>query len=68
MAGHGPKKTGKTFSDFDIGGKLTEIGLAGVVGIRAGKSLKWDGEKMEATNVPEAAQFVHTEYRTKWLT
>ena len=59
---------GKTFSDFDIGGKLTEIGLAGVVGIRTGKSLDWDGEKMEAKNVPEAARFVHTEYRTKWLT
>jgi hypothetical protein len=59
---------GKSFSDFDIGGKLTEIGLAGVVGIRAGKSLEWDGEKMEATNAPEAARFVHTEYRTKWLT
>jgi hypothetical protein len=58
---------GKTFSDFDIGGKLTEIGLAGVVGIRAGKSLEWDGEKMEAKNVPEAARFVHTEYRTTWL-
>ena len=58
---------GKTFSDFDIGGKLTEIGLAGVVAIRTGKSLDWDGEKMEATNAPEAARFVRTEYRTKWL-
>jgi predicted dehydrogenase len=59
---------GKTFSDFEIGGKLTEIGLAGVVGIRTGRSLDWDGEKMEATNAPEAARFVHTEHRTKWLT
>ena len=59
---------GKTFSDFDTGGKLTEIGLAGVVGIRTGKSLDWDGEKMEAKNAPEAARFVHTECRRKWLT
>ena len=59
---------GKTFSDFDIGGKLTEIGLSGVVGIRAGKSLDWDGETMQATNAPEADRFVHTKYRTKWLT
>jgi predicted dehydrogenase len=58
---------GKTFSDFDIGGKLTEIGLAGVVGLRAGKTLDWDGEKMEAKNAPEAARFVHTQYREKWL-
>lgn len=58
---------GQTYSDFDIGGKLTEIGLAGVLGLRAGKNLDWNGEKMEATNAPEAARFVHTEYRTKWL-
>jgi predicted dehydrogenase len=58
---------GKTFSDFDTGGKLTEIGLAGVVGLRAGKSLDWDGEKMEATNAPEAARFVRPEYRKQWL-
>lgn len=58
---------GPTFSDFDTGGKLTEIGLAGVVGVRAGKSLDWDGEKMEAKNAPEAARFIHTEYRRDWL-
>jgi predicted dehydrogenase len=58
---------GRTFSDFDTGGKLTEIGLAGVLAIRAGKTLEWDGEKMEARNAPEAARFVHTEWRKKWL-
>ena len=58
---------GKTFSDFDTGGKLTEIGLAGIVALRTGKSLDWDGEKMEARNAPETARFVHPEYRTKWL-
>ncbi len=57
----------ETFSDFEVGGKLTEIGLAGVVGVRARQSLDWDGEKMEATNVPEAARFVHTDHRKKWL-
>jgi predicted dehydrogenase len=58
---------GKTFSDFDTGGKLTEIGLSGIVALRAGKNLDWDGEKMEARNCPEAERFVHTPWRTKWL-
>jgi len=58
---------GRTYSDFDIGGKLTEIGLAAVVALRAGKTLDWDGAKMEATNAPEAARFVRTEHRKKWL-
>ncbi|PWU20296.1 MAG: oxidoreductase [Verrucomicrobia bacterium] len=59
---------GRTFSDFEIGGKLTEIGLAGVVAIRARKALDWDGEKMQARNAPEAARFVRTLWRKKWLT
>lgn len=58
----------KTYSDFDTGGLLTEIGLAGVVGLRAGQDLDWDGQRMQATNAPAAARFVRTEYRTKWLT
>lgn len=58
---------GRTFSDFDIGGKLTEIGLAGVLAIRTGRNLDWEGEKMEARNAPEAARFVRTENRKKWL-
>jgi predicted dehydrogenase len=57
----------KTFSDFDIGGKLTEIGLAGVLALRSGQSLDWDGEKMQARNAPQAARFVRTAQRTKWL-
>jgi hypothetical protein len=58
---------GKTFSDFDTGGKLTEIGLAGVVAVRAGKSLDWDGQAMRATNAPEADRFIRPAYRTNWL-
>jgi len=58
---------GHTFSNFDIGGKLTEIGLSGVLAIRARKALEWDGETMEARNAPEAQRFVHTEWRTKWI-
>ncbi|MFN3649752.1 MAG: Gfo/Idh/MocA family protein [Armatimonadota bacterium] len=58
---------GKTFSDFETGGKLTEIGFAGVVAVRAGKSLDWDGEAMKATNDPDADRFIRTEHRKKWL-
>jgi predicted dehydrogenase len=58
---------GQTFSPFEIGGKLTEIGLAGIVAIRTGKTLEWDGDKMQARNAPEAARFIHSQYRTRWL-
>lgn len=57
----------KVFSSFDVGGKLTEIGLAGVLGLRLGKSFEWDGEKMEVKGDPSAAKFIKIEYRRKWL-
>ncbi len=58
---------GKTYSDFETGGKLTEIGLAGVLALRTGKSLDWDGERMVARNAPEAARFIRTRHRRTWL-
>ncbi len=57
----------RTFSDFDTGGLVTEVGLAGVVALRTGRTLEWNGAKMQATNAPEAARFVRSEHRRKWL-
>ena len=58
---------GKTFSDFETGGLLTEIVLSGVVALRTWKKLKWDGARMRATNVREADQFIHAKYREGWV-
>lgn len=57
----------KTFSDFDRGGHLTEIGLAGIVALRLQKNIAWDGPNMKAPGTPEADAFVHQQDRTKWL-
>lgn len=53
----------KTFSDFETGGFLTEIVLAGVVAARVGKELQWDGPGMRALNASEADQYIRTNYR-----
>ncbi|MDD5140415.1 MAG: Gfo/Idh/MocA family oxidoreductase [Verrucomicrobiales bacterium] len=55
-----------TFSSFEVGGHLTEIALSGVVALRSGKTLEWDGEKMTATNTPEAGKYIRPDYRTGW--
>ena len=55
-----------TFSNFEIGGHLTEIALSGVVALRMQKSLDWNGEKMLAENAPEAAKFIQKNYRSGW--
>lgn len=56
------------YSNFDIAAYLTEIILLGCIAVRVGvgKKLDWDGPHMEATNAPEAAQFVKREYRPGW--
>ena len=54
------------YSNFDIAAYLTEIMVLGCVAIRAGKKLEWDGPNMTAKNAPEAAQFVHPEFRKGW--
>ena len=58
---------GKTFADFEHGGHLTEIGLAGIVALRLQKNIEWDGPNMKAKGMPEADKLIDKENRTKWL-
>ncbi|MCP3690726.1 MAG: gfo/Idh/MocA family oxidoreductase, partial [Planctomycetaceae bacterium] len=53
-------------SNFSRSGPFTEVVLLGNLAIRTGKPLDWDGEKMKATNCPEADQYVHRSYRKGW--
>lgn len=58
---------GKTFSNFDIGGLVTEIGLAGVLPLRLGHDIDWDGNAMKVPGFPDADQIINPQYRSKWL-
>jgi hypothetical protein len=60
------KGQGKTFSPFEIGGQITEIGAAGLVALRLGRNLDWDGLAMTASNLPEAATLVKPQHRGDW--
>ena len=63
------KKGTKSTTDFAYSGPLTETMLLANVAVRlADKNLKllWDGEKMEFTNLPEANELLHFEYRPGW--
>lgn len=53
-------------SNFDYAGPLTEVVLLGNLALRAGKRLEWDGENMRVTNVPEANEYLHRQYRQGW--
>ncbi len=56
----------KPLSNFDYSGPMTEAVLLGNVALRVGKKIQWDSTKLKVTNVPEANQYLHTEYRTGW--
>ena len=55
-------------SNFDYSGPLTETVVMGNLAIRnAGKKLEWDGQNMKVTNLPEANEYVHRQYREGWV-
>ena len=45
---------------------LTAAFLLGNVAIRTGKAFDFDGETRHAKDCPEAAKFIHYEYRKGW--
>jgi predicted dehydrogenase len=53
---------------FDYASRLTETMLLGVVAMKVGQSKKlvYDGEKGQITNLPDANQYLHREYRKGW--
>ena len=55
-----------TTCNFAYSGALSEAVLLGNVAFRVGKKIEWDGEKMKATNAPEADKYVREEYRKGW--
>jgi predicted dehydrogenase len=68
-------------SNFDFAGLVTEVVLLGNIALRLREpssrgrgrgqrqmpKLYWDGPEMKVTNVPEANEFVHREYRKGWI-
>jgi len=54
-------------SNFDYSGPLTESVVMGNLAIRnPGERLDWNGQNMKVTNVAEANEYVHRQYREGW--
>jgi predicted dehydrogenase len=51
---------------FDYAARLTEVMLLGIVSLRAGRKIEYDGANMRVTNIPWANQFLSREYRSGW--
>ena len=57
------KGKGKTFSPFEFGGQVTEMGSAGIVALRLQRDITWNGPAMRVDGVPEAARLIKPEVR-----
>jgi predicted dehydrogenase len=56
-----------TESSFDFASPMTEAVLLGTVCVRVGgEKLIWDSDNMKVTNLPEANEYLHYEYREGW--
>jgi hypothetical protein len=59
----------KSTTDFSYAGTLTEVMLLGNIAVLMQEhktKLEWDGADMQFTNLPDANQHLHMEYRPGW--
>jgi hypothetical protein len=51
---------------FEYAARLTEVMLLGIVALRAGSKIHYDGANMRVTNQPQANDYLRREYRQGW--
>jgi predicted dehydrogenase len=60
-------EAGKTpVCDIEVGHRSTAMSLLGMLSLKTGRSLAWDGEKETILNDPEANKLLKREYRAPW--
>ena len=52
--------------DIELGHRSTSMSLLGMLSLKLGRSLKWDGEKETVIGDPEATQLLRRQYRAPW--
>ncbi len=52
--------------DIEAGHLATNMALLGMLSLKLGRSIEWDGEKEEIIGDPEANQLLRREYRAPW--
>ena len=53
-------------SHFAYGARLTEIGLLGVLALRLGKPIEWDGANLKVAGRADAEPMIRGTYRAEW--
>lgn len=56
-----------TFTSFQIAARAAAAYLPGMVSLRLGRPIAWDGAAMKVPGLPEADPLIQKHYREKWL-
>ncbi|MBM4087844.1 MAG: Gfo/Idh/MocA family oxidoreductase [Planctomycetes bacterium] len=57
---------GRPVCDIEIGYRSTVMSLLGMLSLKVGRSVRWDGEKHQILDDPEANKLLRREYREPW--
>lgn len=49
---------GRCYSPFEIGARITEAGMIGLLALRLGRPIQWDASARRATGLPEADRLI----------
>ena len=60
------KGKGEASTPFEYAARLTEVMLLGIVALRAGTKIHYDGAKMKVTNSANANDYLRRDYRRGW--
>ncbi|MBO0939948.1 Gfo/Idh/MocA family oxidoreductase [Fibrella sp. HMF5335] len=52
--------------DIEIGHRSTNMALLGMLSLKVGRSIAWDGDKQQVVNDPEANTLLSRAYRGEW--
>ncbi len=53
--------------DIEVGHRSTNLSLLGMLSMKVGRSIRWDGEKEVVLGDPEANRHLRREYRRPWV-
>lgn len=56
-----------TFTSFDVGARVSEAYLPGILALRLGRPIEWDAAKLQVKDCPEADPLIQKSYRTRWM-
>lgn len=56
-----------TYNGFEIGARVCEAYLPGMLSLRLGRPIEWDSGAMKVPGAPEADRWIQKSYRMKWL-